>query len=288
MKRSLILTGIGVAVVMATCLRATADTTVDPSNPYAYGANIGWLNAAGNGAQGLSIAQNVCEGYVFSPTLGWLHMGNGLPTNGVRYSNNHPTDYGVNRSDEGFLTGHAYCANAGWLTFEQEYGKPKVDLFSGQLSGYAWSGNLGWLSLSNTYGSVRVLSVMPGLDGDGDSLPDWWEYHFYGGTNAPESAAEADSDNDGVVNWKEHRAGTDPSDSSSLLEFKQPQIPGNGQGQLELSWPSSYGKRYTLTTASSLGGEWTTLVSGVEASPPMNSYTVALASITGYWRVKVE
>ena len=45
-----------------------ADTTIDPSHPYAYAANTGWLNARGdvtNGAGSLS-------GYAYGANIGWV------------------------------------------------------------------------------------------------------------------------------------------------------------------------------------------------------------------------
>ena len=58
-------------VVIALCAVGTANaaTTINPTNRYAWGANVGWINM-GNG---------------FTPSAGH-----------IRYSNTSPTDFGVN------------------------------------------------------------------------------------------------------------------------------------------------------------------------------------------------
>ena len=79
--------------------------------------------------------------------IGWIHLGDGSPENGHSYSNSSVGDHGVNLSPEGALTGQAYAANVGWITFEQGHGKPALNLLTGTLSGFAYSANLGWIVL---------------------------------------------------------------------------------------------------------------------------------------------
>jgi hypothetical protein len=60
------------------------------------------------------------------------------------------------------------------------------------------------------------LTVLP--DNDGDGMADFWEVLYGMNTN---NAADAvlDLDGDGVINRDEYVAGTDPTDSTSLLKL---------------------------------------------------------------------
>jgi hypothetical protein len=53
-------------------------------------------------------------------------------------------------------------------------------------------------------------------DSDGDGLADDWE-SLYGLNPGSASDRNVDTDGDGVTNWEEHQAGTDPTNSGSFL-----------------------------------------------------------------------
>lgn len=136
-----------------------AVSTIDPAHPHAYGANVGWLDARGGGPHGAAIGRYYCTGYVWSANGGWIGLGSGRPANGYRYANNSAADWGVNHDGEGRLSGCGYGANIGWVTFEQDYGRPRLDLRSGVLSGSAWGANVGWIQFSN---AQAWLATTPG------------------------------------------------------------------------------------------------------------------------------
>ena len=189
-----------------------ADSTVDPNNKYAYGANIGWINAEGDITNGVVIGQAFCSGYMYGANVGWISLGDGSPANGVAYRNDSTTDFGINHDGLGNLTGYAYGANIGWINFEQTYGQPKVNLSTGELSGYAWGANVGWIGLSG----ITTLTLDSGPDTDGDGIPDAWEL---GHTNVLTAIGGADADGDGVPDMDEYLADTDPLDPNNLLQI---------------------------------------------------------------------
>src|SRR5215469_10509043 len=123
-----------------------AGTSIDPVNRYGYGGNIGWIDWVADTNNGAVLGNYVCSGYLYSANIGWINLGSGNPLNGIQYQNNSVSDFGVNQDGLGNLSGYAWGANIGWITFEQTYGKPKINLLSGVLSGYAWSANCGWIS----------------------------------------------------------------------------------------------------------------------------------------------
>jgi hypothetical protein len=130
-----------------------ADTTIDPTNHYAWGANIGFTDWRPSTTDGVNIGPDFCSGFIYAANIGWIKMGAGTPASGTAYSNTSAADFGVNCSPvaagEKNLRGFAYGANIGWLNFDAT-GNPRVILATGQLRGFVWSANVGWLNLDDT------------------------------------------------------------------------------------------------------------------------------------------
>jgi hypothetical protein len=146
-------------------------------------------------------------------------MGSGNPANHIQYANNSASDCGVNftidpnNSGHGLLRGLAYGANIGWINFEAT-GSPYVILSNGQLRGFVWSANTGWINLDDLNVFVATDSIDPGVDTDGNGLPDAWEYTYFGHIGVDPNA---DPDGDGESNLAEYRAGTNPLDPNSVV-----------------------------------------------------------------------
>src|SRR5262245_14960355 len=109
-----------ILVLLGSCTLAatlSAATTINATNQYAYGANIGWMDWRGDVANGAVIGEYVCSGFIYAANVGWINLGDGTPANGIRYQNNSASDFGVNHDGSGNLRGYAWGANIGWLTF---------------------------------------------------------------------------------------------------------------------------------------------------------------------------
>src|SRR5512134_1046729 len=104
-----------VACKLAVAVRG--DSTIDPLNPAAWGANLGWVNCRADVANGAVVGEFFCSGFFYSGNVGWINLGTGTPANGVRYGNNSAADFGVNHDGLGNLNGLAWGANIGWLMF---------------------------------------------------------------------------------------------------------------------------------------------------------------------------
>jgi hypothetical protein len=236
-------------LLLAPLVGARADSTVSAANHFAYGANIGWIEARGDVAHGAVLGQSYCSGYLWGANVGWIGLGSG-PTNGWAYTNASAADWGVNHDGAGGLTGFAYGANIGWVTFEQAHGRPRIDLLSGTLSGSVWGANVGWISLSNAFARVQTDTLSAGADTDADGIPDAWELRRTGGLSAL-GARPADADGDGVPDLDEYAADTDPrsgSDRLAITGFDKAGLTGF------VTWPTVPTRHYRLLEAASLAG----------------------------------
>jgi len=234
---------------------ASAASTINATNRYAYGANVGWLDWRGDDTNGAIIGTFICAGYLYGANVGWLHLGSGSPVNGYAYGNLGTNDYGVNHDGAGNLRGYAYGANIGWVAFETQ-GAPTVDLLTGNLSGYAYGANVGWISLSNAQAFVQTDALDTGPDTDGDGIPDQWEYARAG--NLTNMNATSHGDGDGVSDKDEYGADTDPFDTNDYLRVTALSVNSGGTTST-VTWSSHATRLYRVLGCDDLlGGAWAT------------------------------
>jgi hypothetical protein len=263
-------------------VNASAATTINSVNPFAYGANIGWMDWRGDVTSGAVIGEFVCAGFIYAANVGWIDLGDGTPVNGIRYLNDSASDIGVNHDGAGNLRGFAWGANIGWLTFTNQdangatYAGPKVDLLTGKFSGFIWSANCGWISLSNAQAFVQTDTIRMGADSDGDGLPDSWELLHFG--NLTSANANSDSDGDGFKDVSEYLADTDPLDPNSNLRITAISTPAGGS-PVTLTWTSVESRLYRIreTNDVTAASPWTEVGLGLipPAAGPTTSRTFA-------------
>jgi hypothetical protein len=268
-----------------------AQSTINATNKYAYGANIGWVNALGDTTNGVVIGEYVCSGFAYAANVGWINFGSGAAANGIYYANNSATDFGVNQDGTGRLRGYAYGANIGWINFE-DTGNPTVDLITGKLSGFAYSANCGWINFAD-FPPVNVLvftdHIRRGLSTAGDGIPDAWKLLNFGSLANPLAAANADPDGDGKTNLQEYKDGTNPNNPNSALAILPP-YPNSGPSPTTLTWTSvpTMGYRYTIEYNPDLIVGWTDWGGGfVPASGGLNTSTaVTITGAQKFFRVR--
>ncbi len=212
------------AILLAT---ARANTTIDSSHPYSYGANLGWMTwLADSATDGVSVGEFICSGWVYSANVGWINIGSGLPANHIQYQNNSATDFGVNYSVDstqpgyGILRGYAYGANIGWINFEAS-GNPRVSLFTGRLSGYAYSANCGWINLDDMGAPANYVQtdhIAMGTDSNGNGIADAWEYLYFGGLLSP-GQENTSPNGDGQTLLQDYLDGINPLTVSNALRI---------------------------------------------------------------------
>ena len=279
-----------VAMLALGAMAAGAASNIDPAHPYAYGANIGWINARGDGANGGVVGQYYCSGFVWSANCGWIGLGN-RPANGWQYTNGSATDWGVNHDGQGRLSGYAYGANIGWINFEQTYGQPRIDLRTGNLSGYVWGANVGWISLSNAQAYVRTTSLDAGPDSDADHLPDAYEYQNTNTLAALSGLGGADFDGDGATDAGDYGADTDPLDPGDSLRIVALEVAG---GSNTVAWTCRPTRLYWLETTNTLmgaGAGWADAGPGLLGPPALSPMEATVTGVTlpiRFYRVRTS
>ena len=282
------------AVILA-CLLSAADSnaasTINATNAYSWGANVGWTNWRPSTADGVSIGEYICSGYVWGANVGWINLGNGLPANNIQYSNTSATDYGINFSydptqpGKAILRGLAYGANIGWINFEAQ-GNPRLRFSDGHFEGYAYSANCGWINLGDGSFFMQTDAIKLGVDNDGDGMPDAFEFQYFGGLGA---TAGGDSDGDGVTNRDEYLAGTDPTLATDRLQITYFD-PLNPLGtSSDLTWTSTAARFYAIETTTNLLTPFVDSGLGI-LTPDAGPTTTRTVSATGsglrFFRIK--
>jgi hypothetical protein len=134
------------------------------------------------------------------------------------------------------------------------------------------------------------LSPQPGgdPDADGDGMPDEWEVFYFQGTSNPLGAAGYDYDGDGLVNLSEYIAGTDPTNSASVLRLLTVDRVG---GSLVFEWASVTGRVYSVYRSDDLLFDWPVLPLTSSIPGDMSgtsSYTDSSGTTPAFYRIGVQ
>jgi hypothetical protein len=139
--------------------QAPAQSTIDATDSFAWGENIGWVNFHPTPADGVVVTANYLQGFAWSENFGWIHLGS-VPDNSLQYTQG-LNDTGVNNDGAGNLSGFAWGENIGWINFDTSgSGGSQVTIDgSGQFGGFAWGENVGWINMNSGYGVLNTTST---------------------------------------------------------------------------------------------------------------------------------
>jgi sugar lactone lactonase YvrE len=118
---------------------------------------------------------------------------------------------------------------------------------------------------------------------------DEWRLAFFGSLTSPLAADNADADGDGMLNWQEYLAGTNPTNALSKLAFASTSLNANGVQGVAFTWLTAPGKTYSLESSPTLGGpNWTPINTNVGDG---NNYQFVQPNYSGttlYYRLQVS
>jgi hypothetical protein len=102
------------------------------------------------------------------------------------------------------------------------------------------------------------------IDSDGDGLPDVWAAQYFGDTNSAERTL--DSDADGMSNWAEFVAGTDPLEPTSYLKV-EPLESDASNNSMRIQFLAVSNRTYTVQASDRVNGGVWSIFAEVPASP---------------------
>jgi hypothetical protein len=174
----------------------------------------------------------------------------------------------------------------GWVTFTVP-----ASAKSGQAYSVSFANADGAPNLHVQYDfETRSAWVVVGSSAPPASIcSDEWKVHFFGSLDNLSASDLADPDGDGVPNWIEYLAGTDPKDPNSRLELNGSVTPaGKAQSQMALHWLTAPGKAYEVQWASNLsGGLWSTLAAVSGDGTMASCFDTNIAAAVRYYRLHV-
>ena len=123
-------------------------------------------------------------------------------------------------------------------------------------------------------------------DLDTDGMPDAWEFRHFGSMDTSRGGAHEDWDNDGYTNEREWRAGTNPTNATSVLKIVTASPPS--QEALAFTWVGVTDRLYRVECSTQLPPVTWAAVSGtLTALPPLlNTHTVDVSALPrAFYRV---
>jgi hypothetical protein len=117
--------------------------------------------------------------------------------------------------------------------------------------------------------SVVVRGNYSIVDNNANGLPDPWEQQYWG-TNGVNHNRNTDGDGDGLKDYAEFVAGTNPTLANSHLRVSSYHVQANGM--IVLQWPSVAGRIYQVQGSTDLVN-WTPLSTWIQASSGTTLYS---------------
>ena len=122
------------------------------------------------------------------------------------------------------------------------------------------------------------------IDTNNNGMADSWERTYFGSASAGRTEF-TDTDADGVTDYAEFFAGTNPTNSASHLQFFIPAV--QNTGAVRFDWPSVPGRSYRLSGSGNLTS-WNPVTDWMRANGTVLSFTTNVTSGTLFYRLEAR
>ena len=132
-------------------------------------------------------------------------------------------------------------------------------------------------------GRIERLDLTVNLSSSG-LLPDAWQLQYFGHTGVDPFA---DPDHDGLNNYQEYRAGTNPLDANSRFQIMRVRPDPSGA---YVDWSSVAGHYYAVQRSSTAMGGFSDLQVHIPATAPLNTFQDLTGTGVGpyFYRIQAE
>ena len=122
------------------------------------------------------------------------------------------------------------------------------------------------------------------IDTNQNGMADSWEKTYFGAASATRTEF-TDTDGDGMTDYAEFLAGTNPTNSASVLRLFTPSV--QNAGAVRFDWPAFPGRSYRLTSSTNLSA-WEPATDWIQAGGNMLSLTTNVVSGARFRFYRVE
>lgn len=132
-------------------------------------------------------------------------------------------------------------------------------------------------------GTVTFQGNYTFVDSNTNGLPDEWELAMFGALDSQRNQT-TDTDGDGVSDWAEFVAGTNPNDPPQAFQIIATRMPN---GAIQLSWPSISNRVYRVEASTNLMS-WAAISDWITASGTNTTFTLpATNGAPQFFRVEI-
>ena len=107
-------------------------------------------------------------------------------------------------------------------------------------------------------------------------------------TQAQSAGLAGDSDGDGMSDFNELYAGSDPTNARSAFRANSQLQPGLGSDYVVIQWPSLSNRTYSVYLSTNVSSVFSIMDSHIPGVPPVNVYTTRLPAARAFYRIEVE
>lgn len=118
----------------------------------------------------------------------------------------------------------------------------------------SYSASPGYAYSSTTEDGLVSSVALTSVSSLGDGISDAWRNRYFYTALSTDSLSNADPDGDGVPNWQEYLAGTNPNDRASAFKLSSTVV--NPDTGVTIRFMTVVGKQYVVESSAAIGAPW--------------------------------